>query len=73
MIIVGPNLEDDLNYLANGRRPQFFGKWKTTSIQKKFGDNLNFIVNGRQPHFKKKWKTTLISKVNGRRPQVNLS
>ena len=25
-------MEDDLNFFKNGRRPQSFGKWKTTSI-----------------------------------------
>ena len=25
-------MEDDLNILENGRRPQYFGKWKMTSI-----------------------------------------
>jgi hypothetical protein len=54
-------LEDDLNSWANGRRPQFFGKWKTTSI---------LWQNGRQPQFfakmednlnsLAKWKTTSI-------------
>jgi hypothetical protein len=23
-------MEDDLNTFANGRRPQYFGKWKTS-------------------------------------------
>jgi hypothetical protein len=39
----GPKLEDDLNFLANERRPQFFGKWKTTSILWKMEDDLNFV------------------------------
>ena len=25
-------MEDNLNILANGRQPQYFGKWKTTLI-----------------------------------------
>ena len=28
-------MEDDLNMFENGRRPQFFGKWKTTSLFQK--------------------------------------
>jgi hypothetical protein len=28
-------MEGDLYYLKNGRRPQLFGKWTTTSIFKK--------------------------------------
>jgi hypothetical protein len=39
------------NFLADGRRPQFFGKWKTTSIFWKMGNDLNFLVNKRQPKF----------------------
>jgi hypothetical protein len=34
------------------RRPQFVGKWKTTSIFfLKMEDYLNFCENGRRPHF----------------------
>ena len=41
VVVVGPKLEDDpnyfemeddLNFLENGRRPKIFGKWKMTSI-----------------------------------------
>ena len=70
MIIVGSKLEDDLNFLANGIHPQYFGKWKTTSIFWKieydlifFGkmeDDLIFLENGRRPQFKRNWKTTSI-------------
>ena len=42
-------LEEDLNILVNGRRPQFLAKWKTTSI---------LGGNGRRPQFLGKWKTT---------------
>jgi hypothetical protein len=41
-------LEDDLNCLVNGRRPQFFGKWKTTSIFLYIENKLKFLANGRQ-------------------------
>ena len=51
MSIVLTKLEEDLNFLANGRQPQFFGKWKTTSIFWKMEDDLNFLENGRQPQF----------------------
>ena len=61
-------MEDDLNFLIfednldsfgneNGRRPQFFSKWKTTSIFLQIEDDLifflqikddlNFFINGR--------------------------
>ena len=46
-------MEEDLNILANGRRPQYFGKWKTTSIFWQMEDVINFWqmeddINGRQ-------------------------
>ena len=58
-------MKDDINILENGRRPQFWGIWKTTSI---------FWPNGRRPQvfgqmeddliFLCKWKMTSIFKVN---------
>ena len=72
-------MEDDLNYLENGRRPQFFGKWKTTSIFLENGIQPQFRTQiGRRPQLFGKWKTTSIfwkmeddlnSLENGRRPQ----
>ena len=47
-------MEDNLNVKANGRRPQFKGKWKTTSILRKMEDDLNLKENGRQLNFKEK-------------------
>ena len=69
-------MEDDLNFLENGRRPQFFGKWKTTSnkimqpktsksktvIFLKMEDDLNFLENGRRPYFFGQRKTQQIIK-----------
>ena len=49
--IVGPKLEDDLGFLANGRQPQFFGKWKMTSVLWQMEDDLSFLANGRHPYF----------------------
>ena len=67
-------MEDDLNFLANGRRPQFFGKWKTTSIFWEMEDNLSFLEIGRQTNFfRGKIEDDLNFKVNGRRPQVKLA
>jgi hypothetical protein len=34
-------MEDNFNNLANERRPQYFGKWKTTSISWLMEDDLN--------------------------------
>ena len=55
-------MEDDLNFFQNGRRPQFFPKWKTTSICQTFSktkDNHNIFKNGRRPELFE----------NGRQPQ----
>ena len=61
-------MEDDLNKLENGRRPQFFGKWKMTSmfwkmeynlnLGPKLKDDLNVLANERRPQFFGKWKMT---------------
>ena len=40
-------MEDNLNFCKNGRCPQFFGKWKMTSIFLKIEDDLIFFENGR--------------------------
>jgi hypothetical protein len=42
------NKLEDLNFLVNRRRPQFLGKWKTTSIFLYTEDELKFLANGRQ-------------------------
>ena len=63
-------MEDELNFLADGRRPQYFGKWKSTSklwqlkakwISFYIEDDLNIFSNGRQLQYFGKWKITLIS------------
>jgi hypothetical protein len=62
-------MEDILNILAAGTRPQYFGKWKTTSTFLQTEDDLNvlanvrrpiFLENGRRPQYFGKWKTTSI-------------
>ena len=63
-------MEDDLNFLANGRQPQSFGKWKMTINIWQSERRLQYLSklkmaciiwqNGRQPHFFGKWKTTFI-------------
>ena len=49
-------MEDNPNFMANGSGPQYFGKWKTTSIFWQIEDDLNFwqmednlnvVANGR--------------------------
>ena len=43
-------MEDHLNVLENGRRPQFvFQMEKKTSICFQIEDDINIPVNGRQP------------------------
>ena len=38
---IGHEMEDNLNFSGNGRRPQFFRKWKTTSFFQEMEDDLN--------------------------------
>jgi hypothetical protein len=54
-------MEDDLNFSGNARQPQFFRKWKTTSIFQEMQDDLNFSGNGRRPQFFRKWRMISIS------------
>jgi hypothetical protein len=39
-------MKEDLNILAKGRQPQYFGRWKTTSIFWQVEDD----INGRHTH-----------------------
>ena len=41
-------MEDDLHFIENGRRPQFFGNGRLPQL----------YYNGRQPQHSCKWKTT---------------
>jgi hypothetical protein len=50
MTSIFQQMEDDLNFSWHGRRPQFFRKWKKTSIFQEIEDGHNF----------RKWKTTSI-------------
>jgi hypothetical protein len=40
-------MEVGLNILANGRQPQYFGKWKTTSVFWQMEDDLNILAIGK--------------------------
>ena len=51
---------DEIDIVANVRRPQYFPQWKVTSIIWKMEDNLNYLEKGRRPQLYGKWKTTLI-------------
>jgi hypothetical protein len=53
-------MEDDHNFVPNARRPQYFGKWKTTSVFWQMEDDFNILANGRRPQYFGKWKTTSI-------------
>ena len=44
-------MKDDLNVFENGRRPQYFLRWKTTSKCFKVEDDLNIFENGRPPQY----------------------
>ena len=62
-------MEDDLNFKNNGRRPQFLGKWKTTSILLKNGIQPQLKTSETNLNFLGKWETTSILWQNGKRPQ----
>ena len=53
-------MEDNLNFKANGRRPQYVVKWKKTSNCWQMEENLKLLANGRQPQFVGNWKTVKI-------------
>jgi hypothetical protein len=59
MISIFQEMEDDLNFSGNGRRPQFFRKWKMTSISQEI-EEKHFSGNRRRPQFFRKWKPTSI-------------
>ena len=63
-------MEDNLNFLVNGRRHQFFCKWKMTSTILQMEDDLKFActwkTNGRRPQLFCKWK------INGKQPEFIL-
>ena len=44
-------IEDDLIFFRNGRRPPSFWKWKKTTIFLEFEADLNLSKTGRQLHF----------------------
>ena len=70
-------MEDNLNFLANGRQPQFIHKWQTTLTVWKMEDDLNLQENGRQCNLQKMEDNLNLQKMeddlnifaNGRRPQ----
>ena len=64
-------MEDDLYFSGNGRRPQFFRKWKTTPIFQEMEDDLVNSTSGnrRRPQFFQEMEDDLNFSGNGRRPQ----
>ena len=66
------NMEDDLNFFENGRRPHF---WEIKNDLKYFQMevNLNILVNGRQP-FSKQTRRNIEDDLNffenGRQPHI---
>ena len=61
-------MEDNLDFSENGRQPQFFRKWNTTSIFQEMEDDPNFSGYGRQPQLQEMEDDRNFSG-NGRRPQ----
>ena len=51
-VLIFMKMEDDLNKKFNGRRPQFFVKWKTISIFMKMENDQFFLGNRNQPQKK---------------------
>ena len=60
-------MEDDFNIFPNGRQPELFGKWKTTSIIGKWNmtqlfrqmeDYINILVKESQHQFPFKLNVT---------------
>jgi hypothetical protein len=74
-------MEDDINFSGNGRRPQFFRKWKTTSFFQKKEDDLNFRIWKRTSIFRIWKRTSIVSEMkdnfkfseNGRPLHFNIS
>jgi hypothetical protein len=54
-------MKDDLNFAGYGKRPQFFSKWKTTSIFQEMEENLHLRISNRTSMFRI-WKRTSINK-----------
>jgi hypothetical protein len=62
-------MEDDLNFLENGRRPQSFGKWKAVLFFRKWKMTSIFLKVEDDPSiFPMKDNLNLLE--NGRRPQI---
>ncbi len=61
--------EDDLIFLVNGRRPQFWGKWKTTSVFVEMEDDLNFQSKS-DLNYLSNLEDERNFNINGRRPQL---
>ena len=51
-------IEDNLNILSNGWRPQYFVKWKTTSIFWKIEEGINILSNRIFHKCFEKWRWT---------------
>ena len=51
MTILGPKLENDLNFSANRGRPKFVGNGRQPQFLCQMEDDINFKENGRRPQF----------------------
>ena len=52
-------MEDNLNFLENGRRPQILNKCRQPNFLEN-GRQLHNLANKRRPQYLNKWKTTSI-------------
>jgi hypothetical protein len=50
-------MDDDLNFFKNGRQPQIFENWKTTSNFSKLEDDLIHFGKSKKTLIQGKWKT----------------
>ena len=44
-------MEENLNFVINGRRPQYLEKMEEDLNIQQMEDNLNILVNGRRPQY----------------------
>ena len=54
-------MEDNVNFNINGRQPQFFGQWKTTSMSYQLEDPLSLLLGNAalaSPSFSSVWHSS---------------
>jgi hypothetical protein len=81
MTSIFQEMEGDMNFSGNGRRPEFFRKWKTTSFFQEMKEDIYFRIWNSTSIFRI-WKRTSIiegmeddpkCKFSGNRKQLKFS